>query len=261
MALLIMRRGPEPGKVYTLTEHIVQIGRGAKNEIILNDNEVSRDHCRLVLQGELYELIDLDSSNGTYVNGQRVHDPWILNTECIIELGDSITFEYRPYNESTTLNTIESEIATNDQTFLVVTVTSQANPAIYPLEGEQVDVGRGTANKVIIIEPEVSRHHLRLTKDVLGYKIEDMNTTNGTTLNGTPLKEQHILRPGDVMRIGTNVVILYTNDPDPFLPKKGTASLEDRAETREIQRRQRKTRTGSLPMLDNLSTSEVGTGV
>ena len=72
MLCLIMRRGPTPGAIFELDADEVSIGRGVKNHIVIHDNEVSREHCRLVRLLEGYELHDLQSSNGTFVNGQRV---------------------------------------------------------------------------------------------------------------------------------------------------------------------------------------------
>ena len=90
-----MRRGPDPGIIHAVEGDEVTIGRGTKNNIVIDDNEVSRDHLRLVKVMGGYELHDLNSSNGTYVNGQLVEGVWLLRSRCIIELGDSITLEYR----------------------------------------------------------------------------------------------------------------------------------------------------------------------
>ena len=83
MAHMTMRRGPEPGRIYELKGDRIKIGRGRRNHIIIHDNEVSREHCELTLVGDDYELRDLGSSNGTFVNGQRVgEDGWLLKSDC-----------------------------------------------------------------------------------------------------------------------------------------------------------------------------------
>src|SRR5215468_12707297 len=94
MLCLTMRRGPTPGTVYELDGEEITIGRGNKNGIVIRDNEVSREHCRLVRFSGNYEVSDLGSSNGTFVNGQRVTTPWLLQPGMLIELGDTITLEY-----------------------------------------------------------------------------------------------------------------------------------------------------------------------
>ncbi len=259
-AQLIVRRGPEPGKVYDITGDIVQIGRGARNDIIINDNDVSREHCRLIWRKTYYDIVDLDSVNGTFVNGQRVTGNWSLLTDCIVELGDSITMEYvpMPVHASALPSTPPSVDA--QQAFLVVSVTSQASPAIYPLDGDEIEIGRGTTNRIIIIEPEVSRTHLRLTRTEEGFEVVDVGSTNGTSINGRELNHTHFLEEGDIMRIGANVTIQFSTNPDVFLSKKGTAVLEEKTDTKEISRKGLGV-PGLGGMRDTIVVSEVGTGV
>ena len=74
MPRLKMLRGPMPGDEFELDEALMTIGRGRKNQIIIQDNEVSRTHCRLVRVLDDYEIHDLGSTNGTFVNGERLHE-------------------------------------------------------------------------------------------------------------------------------------------------------------------------------------------
>ena len=48
------------------------MGRSSDNDIHLSDSLVSRKHARIELQGGTYTIVDLDSANGTFVNGQRI---------------------------------------------------------------------------------------------------------------------------------------------------------------------------------------------
>lgn len=215
MAQLIMRRGPEPGRVYPLNKRVIQIGRGRRNDIIIEDNEVSREHCRLVQSESAYALYDLDSVNGTFVNGQRVTEDWSLKSDSIIELGDSITLEYKLGNKrSLDPNAVTRLLHEDQQAFFVVTSSTQSGRAIYPLDGEKIHVGRGTDNDVIIVEPEISRQHMRLTRHGGLYYIQDLGSTNGTMLNGVEISEMVPLHPGDIIRVGTGIVIQYTTDPE-----------------------------------------------
>ncbi len=69
---LIVRRGPQPNQIYELNKDIITLGRDITNDIVINDPEVSRHHCRLTRGGGGYTLEDLGSTNGTFVNGQRL---------------------------------------------------------------------------------------------------------------------------------------------------------------------------------------------
>lgn len=72
MAFLVIERGKEAGSRISLTEFPVSVGRDASNTVVVNDDQSSRYHLRIKKRGQLYILEDLDSRNGTYVNGDKV---------------------------------------------------------------------------------------------------------------------------------------------------------------------------------------------
>jgi len=88
---LVMHSGPTPGKTFPLDGDVLTIGREASNQIAINDAEISRKHSQLVLQGGKYVLTDLGSTNGTFVNGQRVTGQHVLQPGEVISLGEQIS--------------------------------------------------------------------------------------------------------------------------------------------------------------------------
>lgn len=72
MASLFVIQGPDRGRRYELTEAAVTIGRESSNRIQLHDTEASRRHVELRKADGSYELVDLESSNGTFVNNERI---------------------------------------------------------------------------------------------------------------------------------------------------------------------------------------------
>jgi len=91
---LIMRTGPTPGKVFALTKNEIFLGRDPHNDIVISDSEVSRKHARLVLQAAGYVLEDLGSTNGTYVDGQRLMGPHVLRPGEVIMLGENVSLAF-----------------------------------------------------------------------------------------------------------------------------------------------------------------------
>lgn len=87
---LVMHAGPTPGKTFPLEVDIITIGREAGNTIVINDAEVSRKHSQLALQGGKYVLTDIGSTNGTFVNGQRITGSHVLVPGEVISLGEQI---------------------------------------------------------------------------------------------------------------------------------------------------------------------------
>jgi len=73
------------GVTHELVDEAITIGRGADNTIVVNDPSISTHHAQLLLEGDTYRLKDLDSTNGTRVNGKPV-------TEAVLRFDDRIRF-------------------------------------------------------------------------------------------------------------------------------------------------------------------------
>ncbi len=72
MPSLFVIQGRDQGTRFELDRETVSLGREASNAVQLHDTEVSRRHAEIRCDGKLCTLVDLGSSNGSYVNGQRV---------------------------------------------------------------------------------------------------------------------------------------------------------------------------------------------
>jgi predicted component of type VI protein secretion system len=73
MATLEMRNeGPAKGSLFSLRTPLVHVGRGAHNDVRLSDESVSETHAKLQRREDGWHLVDMDSTNGTYVGGTRV---------------------------------------------------------------------------------------------------------------------------------------------------------------------------------------------
>lgn len=90
----VMRSGPTPGVVFPLEGEQLTIGRDSSNGVAINDAEVSRKHSRLTFQGGKYVIDDLGSTNGTFVNGQRLAGPVVLKAGDVVSLGEQIVLMY-----------------------------------------------------------------------------------------------------------------------------------------------------------------------
>jgi pSer/pThr/pTyr-binding forkhead associated (FHA) protein len=69
---LIVERGPRAGMTFILANGVTTVGRHPESDIFLDDVTVSRHHCRLSAVGEELTIEDSGSTNGTYVNDDRI---------------------------------------------------------------------------------------------------------------------------------------------------------------------------------------------
>jgi predicted component of type VI protein secretion system len=103
---LVVHTGPNPGTLFELTRDVATVGRDVTNEIVLGDPEVSRQHARLTRTPAGYVLEDLGSTNGTYVNGERLAAPRVLTPGDSIGLGENIILGFEstsPESEATVM--------------------------------------------------------------------------------------------------------------------------------------------------------------
>lgn len=70
--LEILNEGPRKGTRYTIHTPLAHVGRGAHNDVRLSDESVSETHAKLQRREDGWYLVDMGSTNGSYVGGTRV---------------------------------------------------------------------------------------------------------------------------------------------------------------------------------------------
>ena len=90
-------------------------------------------------------------------------------------------------------------------------ISGPLRDSIFALPGGEIPVGRDPANLVSIPDPALSRRHCLLLNDDHGYRIRDLESRNGTFVNGVPVKESP-LRHGDQISIGDSVLLLQLQE-------------------------------------------------
>ncbi len=81
--------------------------------------------------------------------------------------------------------------------------------ATFPLLGTVVTLGRHEDNHIVIDDPRVSRHHAQLTWDRQTFALEDLDSGNGTWVNGQRIAGRRYLKPGDEIGLSPEVVLVY----------------------------------------------------
>ena len=86
---LVARDGPLKGSVFPLDSGEFSVGRNPNSRLCITDPSLSRQHCVIAPKSGQYELRDLDSRNGTFVNGVPVHER-VLAEGDQLQIGNSL---------------------------------------------------------------------------------------------------------------------------------------------------------------------------
>lgn len=101
---LVVKAGPNPGVVFELTKEVTLLGRDVTNDISIGDPEMSRQHARITRTPGSYVLEDLGSTNGSFVNGERLVAPRVLASGDLLGFGENVTLSF----EGASLETAET---------------------------------------------------------------------------------------------------------------------------------------------------------
>ncbi|MFW6107800.1 MAG: FHA domain-containing protein [bacterium] len=193
---------------YELGAEPVTLGRHSDSTIPIHDDQASRHHARIEPDGDKWFVVDLESSNGTFVDGRRIsrHE---LKPGSTIRIGKTrIT-----YAEAAADAGAEAPRATGPTVLRAVAG---------PLAGRSVRLGKGITrvgraaeNDLVLDDGLVSGHHADLIVDATGPRVVDRKSRNGVKVNQMMVTD-HRLEPGDLVRMGASVFeIVIGAEPEP----------------------------------------------
>ena len=231
------------GREYTFGDEPLVFGRDAGSDVVVGGTEVSRRHAEIQASPEGYLLTDL-SVNGTYVNGERIGRRHLLARADVIRIGHD---EFRFYADAAPLPSGRPRRSMPPQTtpprpptgagarlsdtlhgVLPSSLPGSATPTSpttaplasllvrsgdlkgrrLPIKTPVVNIGRADFNDVVIADPSVSTSHAKLQRRDDVWVLSDLNSTNGTFLEGERLTDEAALAPGATVRFG-EVSVLF----------------------------------------------------
>ena len=205
-------KGPAAGSRIELGPGPFLIGRTEEGDgSLAGDPEISRRHAELSdVDGE-WLIEDLDSTNGTFVNGRRIDEPTPLRPGDTLKVGTT-TLEVEGSAVGPEVTAVR-QVATGQPTAArpvamppsLEVVGGPAEGSTLALEDGELVLGREAEGEGRLgDDPELSRRHARVTETDGGLVIEDLGSTNGTLVNGTRIESATTLHPGDTVELGTS---------------------------------------------------------
>lgn len=229
------------GNVYTLRPGVNTVGR-LNADVLLADPSVSRSHARILVQNGSVTVEDVGSTNGTFVNGQKLTPqvPVPLTDGAEITFGGTKLTLRMPGAAPAAPPAPEPSLVASVPATQTLTVTAEEEVGAGPAEEEEAEavaywcsddgtmriplspgmytIGRRPSNHIVIPDPYVSGNHAILLVEPDLVNIEDVGSTNGTFVDDTKLIP-HVAAP---LPFGVKVQI-----------GQGTYHLEAAAKTAE----------------------------
>lgn len=229
MATLVIRHPDGTEHEEPLKGELV-IGRAPDCGLVLAEGGVSRKHARLSVQGRAVMVEDLGSSNGTFIDGVPVSGPTRWPPSGTLTIGDwklSLRGGAQPVRPSSLARPPPAEA-------LAVRPRSRVPPGSvpagdgmrwvlkgtvgvwvgqsYPLSGRML-VGRVPPATILVDDSSVSRRHAELEVRGAQVLVRDVQSANGTRVNGEPVATERVLKEGDWLEFGVVEFTLELRTP------------------------------------------------
>ncbi len=218
---LTILEGSEAGKRILLKNlSVFEAGRSQGNHICIKDESVAMSHFRICRNGQQFSVYDLGTKHGTHVNGQPV-EKVDLEPGQIIQAGDvKILFELVDEETPGRLASSAPDSDEKDAQAMnggVLTKTRASTPTLLVVDGEdrgrrlplvgknQFKIGRSVTSDLKLADGKISRDHCIVETVRDQFIIIDLESANGTIVNGDRVKKT-VLKEGDFIRLGFTMI-------------------------------------------------------
>ncbi|MBM4281432.1 MAG: FHA domain-containing protein [Deltaproteobacteria bacterium] len=199
------------------------IGRDPTCDLHLDNRALSRRHAQIEKRGAAIWVRDLESQNGTFVNGERIAEPQALNGGDRIVVG---RYEVR-------IDGVEQ--ARRDTP--VLTLTGPEGRHRFAMVGEEIIIGRAPSCDIAIGHKSISRRHMRIAAEGDHFVAEDLGSQNGSRINNKRINGPTPFRIGDKVQMSEfTIEVGFLESPETHggdgggPPRSGKTMLIDKSE-------------------------------
>ncbi|MGK0224113.1 MAG: pSer/pThr/pTyr-binding forkhead associated (FHA) protein [Limisphaerales bacterium] len=218
-------------------EPVTVIGRDPACTISFDNDLLSRRHAELSVQQQHLQISDLNSANGTYLNGRiithaKAYDgdelrvgPYVFTVKGPAHQPNQVDATQIEAATSPTTRSLDLQAQTDDKTEMVESVRFVAclkaeddskllmmNKAVTQLEEKPYQIGRHANNDIVIADKSVSKTHAQIMPLNGLWMIEDLGSSNGVKVNGKRIGKTN-LTSQDVITLGRAVFQFELNTP------------------------------------------------
>ena len=250
------------GREYVIAAASLVFGREAGCDVVVAGKDVSRRHAEIVQTPKGYLLVDT-STNGTFVNEERVEGQRILARTDVIRLGDE---QFRFYADAApataapppppgpaasppqaahppsappgagerlrhTVHGLEAYVppsprsATGGSLASFLVRSGGLAGQRLSVKAPVVNIGRADYNDLVVPDPSVSTSHAKLQRREGVWVLVDLDSTNGTFVDGEQVKGEAPLAPGANVRLGEVQLVFEPSDDALSIAKGGGTQM------------------------------------
>jgi pSer/pThr/pTyr-binding forkhead associated (FHA) protein len=200
------------GSIIEINHWETSIGKSKSNDIVLAFPVVARFHAVIAKKRKDWVVTDTSARTiGVLVNGEKIEGRQVIENGDIITIGNiPLRFECDEALTSGSKKKIRTD-AENGSGHTVaygVLVDTKTKRPIY-LKKTDVLIGRGDDADIQIMSQAVSSHHARIHQTSRGWALSDLDSHNGTKLNGRYINEPQLIFDEDMITFGDKVFIFY----------------------------------------------------
>ena len=200
------------GTIINIDHWETSIGKSRSNDIVLAFPAVARFHAVIAKKRRDWIIADTSAGAGKItVNGKDIEENCILENGDIIKIGDIVLkFECDEALSQVTkqqIRTAARSAATKTVAYGVLVDIKTKRP-VY-IKKRDVLIGRGNDCDIQILSDTVSSRHARIHQTSRGWALSDLDSHNGTKLNGRYIGQPQLIFDEDMLTFGDKVFIFY----------------------------------------------------
>lgn len=208
MPELVLRLGDNVLQNYAFDKDVMSIGRSRDNDVVVENLSVSRNHARIRRQNGKYILTDLNSANGTFVNGVRVSKTEIVHGDLVSVGKHKLQFCDAPVDDALPLagnSTAASTVIVERTTVPVLCISEgKLKGQEFPLTKFETSIGKAPSNDIVLGDDWflAKKQAVFVRRGNAEYELHDMGGFRKTKINSEEVKDSVLLKPGDVIEFG-----------------------------------------------------------
>lgn len=198
------------GSITDIAHWETSIGKSKSNDIVLPLTSVSRFHAVIAKKRKDWVVTDTSNSAiGIMVNGEEVDGSCVIENNDIITIGNiPLLFECEEALSTNSKQQIRKTVQTNKNVAYGVLVDIKTKKPVY-LKKKDIIIGRADDCDIQIPMQTISGHHARIYETSKGWALADLDSHNGTKINGRFISEPQLIFDEDMLTFGDKVFVFY----------------------------------------------------